>query len=464
MKRLLLLFVACSVGWAAGCSNSGSSSVVTPPPPTGFSNSNLSGTYVFSVTGTTLDNNSATGVSSFSRVGVFTADGKGDISATGGLEDDYMFGSDNLFGIIGGSYVISSDGRGVLYLETSGGTVQYNLSLVSSSTGYMVDMGTGTGVPPATISDTETANGSFQLQTATTLSPGTYVFDFSGTAPASGDVISVIGDFVPNGSSFSPGSYEDVNDNGTIISKAIISGGGYQTDTGDLGTGRGTATIGTSNYVYYVIDSQHVQLMETDLDLVVAGTNLGEAVAQQAGTPNSLTAFNGSSFVFEMGGSDANLNPFTRAGRLTATGGSLGSILLDQNDAGTSQSVPASGVLSAGTVTLDGDNTGRGTFTFTDTVNHTGTYTFVFYLNSATQGVIQDITTVNGVTVDVMDGTLLAQTGSPFSSSSLATSYAIDWSGADPSEEDFVGSFTPASTNPNGLLDYNEFSKLDLFT
>ncbi|MGB2621003.1 MAG: hypothetical protein WAN25_01545, partial [Candidatus Acidiferrum sp.] len=118
MKRLLLLFVACSVGWAAGCSNSGSSSVVTPPPPTGFSNSNLSGTYVFSVTGTTLDNNSATGVSSFSRVGVFTADGKGDISATGGLEDDYMFGSDNLFGIIGGSYVISSDGRGVLYLET----------------------------------------------------------------------------------------------------------------------------------------------------------------------------------------------------------------------------------------------------------------------------------------------------------------------------------------------------------
>jgi hypothetical protein len=124
-------------------------------------------------------------------------------------------------------------------------------------------------------------------------------------------------------------------------------------------------------------------------------------------------------------------------------------------------SVPSSGVLNAGTATLDGDGSGRGTFTFTDTVGNTGTYTFVFYLSSASQGVIQDVSTVmvNGapVPVDVADGTLLAQTGAPFASSALATAYAFNWSGVSTAEEDFVGAFKTAGTNPNGLVDYNEF-------
>ena len=184
-----------------------------------------------------------------------------------------------------------------------------------------------------------------------------------------------------------------MNDGGNFTTKADITGS-YQPDNSSPGTGRGTAIINGLNYVYYVIDGQHAQFMETDPDQVIAGTNAGEAVAQQIGTPNNTSAFNSSSFVFVMGGSDSSLSPFTRGGRFTATGGSVASILLDENDAGSSQSVPKSGVLSGGTITLDGDNSGRGTLTFTDTVNNTGTYRFVFYLSSATQGVIQDVTTV----------------------------------------------------------------------
>ena len=60
--------------------------------------------------------------------------------------------------------------------------------------------------------------------------------------------------------------------------------------------------------------------------------------------------------------------------------------------------------------------------------------------------------------VDVADGTLLGQVGAPFTSSSLATAYAFNWSGADPLEEDFVGAFQPAKASPNGLVDYNEFT------
>jgi len=66
---------------------------------------------------------------------------------------------------------------------------------------------------------------------------------------------------------------------------------------------------------------------------------------------------------------------------------------------------------------------------------------------------------VNGAPapVDVADGTLLAQTGAPFSSSGLATAYAFNWSGVSTAEEDFVGAFKTAAASPNGLVDYNEF-------
>ena len=450
MKRLLLSVAACAVAWATGCSGGGSTKI-TPPPPVGFTNSSLKGTYVFSMTGTTADPNF--GTSSFSRVGIFIADGGGNIQATGGLEDQHQFGSNNTFAINGGSYVINSDGRGTLSLINSGGTVHYSIALTSSSSGYMVDVSGGT-----TATDSETASGSFQLQTATTLAAGTYIFDFSGLDPASGNAISLVGDFVADATgsgSFSPGSFVDVNDGGTLTTKAIISGGGYQPDNANLGTGRGTATIAGLDYVYYVIDSQHVQLMDIDPDLQTPGTNIGEAVAQQAGTPTETTSFNNNSFVFVVGGSSTtNGAPHTRGVRLTATGGSLSAVILDDNNAGTETTVPATGVINTGTVTLDGDGSGRGTFTFTE--NASNVFTFVFYLSSATQGVIQDVSLANSIVDEVADGALLAQTGGPFSSSSLATNYAFNWSGVSSAEEDFVGQFAPASASPNGHVDFNE--------
>jgi hypothetical protein len=457
MNRLLLVLTIFAVAWTNSCS--GGSSTPPPPPSGGFNNASLKGNYVFSMTGTTADPNF--GTSSFSRVGVFSADGGGGIATTGGLEDVHAFGADNIFNITGGSYVVNADGRGTLNLMTSGGTVQYSIALGTSSNGYIVDMDSG---------DTETASGSFSLQTSTAIATGTYAFDFSGIIPdGTGNPVSIVGDLVvptagtgsfTTGSNTGPNSFWDVNDNGTFVTKASIPGV-YATDTSNAGTGRGLATIGGLDFVYYVIDSQHVQFMGIDQDAAAPGTLLGEATAQQAGTPNDVTAFNNSSFVFVMGGTGGS-GPLARAGRLTATGGSLSAILLDNNNAGTVKTVPPSGVLSAGTVTLDGDGSGRGTFTFTDTVSNTGTFTFVFYLSSATSGVIQDVSTVlsGGIAtaVDVADGTLLGQVGAPFTSSSLATAYAFNWSGADPLEEDFVGAFQPANASPNGLVDYNELS------
>jgi len=457
MNRLLLVLTIVAVAWSSSCSSG--SSTPPPPPSGGFNNASLKGSYVFSMTGST---DSGGAVTSFSRVGVFIADGGGGIATTGGLEDIHALGADNIFNITGGSYVVNADGRGTLNIIESSGTFQYSIALASSTTGYMVDMTTG---------DTETASGSFSIQTATAIATGTYAFDFSGIiTDDTGNPVSIVGDLVvptagagsfTTGSNTGPNSFWDVNDNGTFATKASIPGV-YATDTSNGGTGRGLATIGGLDFVYYVIDGQHVQFMGIDQDAAAPGTLQGEAIAQQAGTPNDVTAFNNSNFVFVVGGTGGSSGPLARAGRLTATGARLSAILLDNNNAGTVKTVPPSGVLSAGTATLDGDGSGRGTFTFTDTISNTGTFTFVFYLSSATSGVIQDVSTVvsGGIAtaVDVADGTLLGQVGAPFTSSSLATAYAFNWSGADPLEEDFVGAFTPANASPNGLVDYNEFT------
>jgi hypothetical protein len=452
MNRLLLILVVAGVAWTTSCS--GGSSVNPPPPPaTGFSNASLKGSYVFSMTGTTLDN--TFGTSSFSRVGVFIADGGGGILATGGVQDVQMFGGHNNFNITGGSYVVNSDGRGTLNLTDSIGTVQYSIALISSTGGYLVDMITG---------ETETASGSFSLQSATAMATGTYAFDFSGIVPDnSGDSVSIVGDLIPTAvgsGTFATNSFWDVNDAGVLSGKTPISGGSYASD--GSGTGRGIANIGGLDFVYYVIDSQHVEFMGIDADASAPGTILGAATAQLAGTPNDVSAFNSSSFVFVIGGSNvSDGGPHTRAARLTATGGALSAILLDDNNEGSVTSVPATGVLNTGTVTLDGDGSGRGTFTFTQ--NASNTFTFIFYLSSATTGVIQDVSSVTSggltTTIEIADGTLLAQTGAPFSSSSLATNYAFNWSGVSTSQEDFVGQFAPATASPNGQVDFNEFGQ-----
>ncbi|HKV25425.1 MAG TPA: hypothetical protein VJN93_12600 [Candidatus Acidoferrum sp.] len=446
MKRLLLCMAMTGAVWAAACSGGGSGTPPPPPPPTGFTDASLTGTYVFSMTGTTVDN--TLGTSSFSRVGTFIADGKGGIAAAGGIDDVHIFGADTPFAITGGNYKITTDGRGTLSLIEGTTTINYNIALASSSNGYLVDM---------ISDDSETGSGTFTLQSATSLANGTYVFDFAGIAPdGTGNPASFIGDFVASGAagsgSIGTGSFVDVNEAGNFTTKASISGGTYTIDNANPGTGRGTAVIGGLDFVYYVIDSQHAQFMGSDNDAGSPGTIIGEAIAQQAGTPNTVSAFNNSSFVFVMGGSGQGV-PFTRGGRLTATSGNLSSVLMDTNNNGTVVSIP---LLNNGTISLDGDNSGRGVITFKDTAKNTGTYTFIFYLSSATQGVVQEVDNAN----IVEDGAMLAQTGAPFSMSGLAKSYAFNWSGVDGNgnEHDFVGSFATAGANPNGMVDHNEFN------
>jgi hypothetical protein len=181
--------------------------------------------------------------------------------------------------------------------------------------------------------------------------------------------------------------------------------------------------------------------------------------------PTNASALNGS-FAFLLAGSSIT-GPLARASRFTAGGnGGLATILVDDNTSGLYSALGPNISLASYAMDQTVAGSGRGTLTFTD--SHYGTFSFVFYLISPTQAVIQDIS--NGITAD---GTLMAQTGGPFSGASLAGNYAFNWSGVSnnsqnqiTAEEDFVGQYALSNAGSNniaGAVDFSEFSAGSVF-
>lgn len=434
--------VAVAALWAGACSNGGTS-VVPPPPNNGFSNSNLSGQYAFSMSGTTVG--PSTGIlEPFVRVGSFIADGKGSI--TGGTEDITIFQSGSSeFNFTGGSYTVNSDGRGTLNLINSTGTLTFSITLTSSTAGYLVNMPT----------DLQSAgSGSFVKQSPNSFQvsgiSGNYAFDITGVDNGAATE-SVVGQLVSNSGGTLSG-FADDNDgavvNGGNPGAATISGtyGVDGTAPSDLSNfGRGVFTIGGIKGVFYIVGPNQVKLMETSS----GGTLLGDAFLQ-TGIPTTTAGISGG-FVYAMGGSGSNL-PFTRGGKFNASGGALSSVIVDNNNAG---QIFDLGPVN-GTYTIDPSGNGRGTITFSVS-GFADAFTYVFYLISPTQAFVQD----QSANV-VEDGSMLAQGSGTISDSSLAGNYAINWSGvtstsAGTGEEDLVGATKLSSEALTGTVDINDF-------
>jgi hypothetical protein len=445
MKRVWSVCICAAAAlWAGACSG-GSSPITVPPPPNTFSNSNLQGQYAFSMSGTTVDQTTVTPVP-FTRTGSFIADGKGNI--TGGTEDVNLIlagqGANEL-AFTGGSYSVKGDGHGTLSLINSTGTLTFSITLTSSTSGYLVDMPT----------DLQSAgNGSFVKQNTASFQlsgiSGNYAFDISGV-DAGGVGESVVGQLVSNSAGALSG-FADDNDggmvNGGVAGPGSITGtyGMDGTQPGDLANfGRGVFSIGGIKGVFYIVGPNQVKLMET----TSGGTLLGDAFLQ-SNIPTTAAGISGG-FVYAMGGSGSGL-PFTRGGKFSASGGTLSSVIVDNNNAGQSTS---SGPVN-GTYTIDPSGNGRGTITFS-VPGLTDAFTYVFYLISPTQAFVQD----QSLNV-VEDGSMLAQGSGTISNSSLAGSYAINWSGvtstkAGTGEEDLVGATTLTNGALSGTVDINDF-------
>ncbi len=455
MKRL---FFALTAAWAlltAACGG-GSGSSVQPPPPTGkYSAASLNGTYAFMTTGEVL---STGGEAPMARVGSFVANGQGGI--TGGIEDVVVnMQLNSIANITGGSYTVGANGFGSVTLNvTAGGvpsTLNFGITLTSTSSGLLVDL---------TSSQTQasTASGNFVLQNEADCSnpvgavAGGYVFDFSGL-DANGAGASLIGEFTVSGGTITTG-FTDVNDNFALTNGAIQ--GSFANDSANLaGTnscGRGVANIAGQNYEYYVVDATRIRFISIGTGAMLTG----DAVVQNANVPTSTASFNGG-FVFSLAGSSNN-GGITEIGRFTASGGSAMNVLADVDNAG---ALHPSSAFSGGTITFDPANPGRGTITFT---NNSFPFTFTFYLNSATRGVIQDTSQTaagSGIAVDIVDGSIAAQSGNPFSSSNITGTYAMNWSGLVTNggagitdEEDLVAQENITTGSLSGTADLFQFT------
>lgn len=460
MNRASLLFLgAAAVAlWTTACG--GSSPIIVPPPNNGFTDSNLQGQYAFSMTGSVANNGSITGVSPFVRAGSFIADGKGGIS--GGAEDVTTFGSGTEeLDFTGGSYTVNSDGRGSLSLIDTTGTVTFSITLASSTNGYIV---------PFPSDGLSTASGTFVKQNTASFTlagiTGSYAFDISGLDP-SGAPESIAGQLAANGTGQFTSGLADDNDGGNINNSSggpLAISGTYADDSlhaGHLASfGRAVFTIGSLTGVAYIVGPNQLKFMETSS----GGTLEGDAFLQ-SGIPTTTTGISGG-FVYVMGGSGVSATavngPFLRGGKLSASSGSLSSILVDTNDAG---SVTPGLTASSGTYTIDSSGTGRGTISFT--ISGQNPFSYVFYLISPTQAFVQD-QTLN----IVEDGSMFAQGTSSISDSSLAGNYAINWSGVTSNnggtssgEEDLDGEATLGSSGAvTGTIDLNEFSTLSQAT
>lgn len=243
MKRIVTALAGLCFLWIGTIA----SSQTTPV----YSDLSLNGTYVFDLRTKGISNNvSVTGT----LVGLFTADGNGNITA--GQYDVNSGPSPSQLPLpLTGSYSVGADGRGQMLLNINGNTVPHSFVLLSSSQGKLAEMSTS-----------ETASGQFQLQSAQTsgITAGTYGVSLSGFLLSQGKNGATVltptdwvGQLTADGFANLAG-HLDVNVLGAPQPGLTVSG----TDT-NVVNGRGTGTLGGIPMVFYIVDSSTVYAMST---------------------------------------------------------------------------------------------------------------------------------------------------------------------------------------------------------
>lgn len=461
------LFAAIVVAaFTCACGGGGGTISANPaPPPTSgpYSASTLAGTYAFEMSGQDQGG-------FFARVGSFAANGAGGI--TGGVLDlsSGIVPGVATVTITSGAYMIGTNGKGTLSLvDSAGETIGLSIVMTSTTAGLITET-----------DGSATASGNFTVQDATTFASvpnnltGPYVFDVSGVDP-NGAGESFVGQFTANGAGGITTGVVDVNDDFTASGPLPVTGTFTADPTYGSTFGRGTATLilnGTTvNFAFYAVGAGRIRMLRTNFP----ATSVGDAVAQTGTIPTATSGLTGS-FAFILAGSSLSGSD-VRAGRVSLSSGTASNVQLDDDDSSASGSgnsnhtaIPA-GTISAATYTIDPSGDGRGTLTFND--SSAGTFSFIFYLSSPTQAVIQDVSTGKGtLPIITADGSMQMQTGNPFSTAGEAGNWAFNWSGESINgttgilaEEDFVGQYTQTTSGSiSGGVDFTELSANSVVT
>lgn len=392
-NRLLLPLVLSSLAVLGACGGSGNNPVNPVPPPSGgFTNSNLNGTYVFSVLG--IDSQGGP----YALAGTFTADGQGGVS--GGavdLNDPDISTPIANSPLSSSSYKVSVDGRGQVNLSISNlGTVTLDLVLQDSSHGLVMESDTNA-----------TGSGTVDLQTAGVSPAGTYAFNMAGfdfTNGVTANPFATVGNFtVGTGGAIT--GLEDVNDNQDPFPNLALSGAVI------LGPSSTPATVLSTSFRTLTFDAipisaTHLKFIEMDV-----GSNLiGDAFAQ---TSTTLPAGN---LAFTLAGTFPTVNDFSAAGGFMVTDGAGNITTVSTVDANTDGTVSPAPVAFSGGYTAAG--TGRYTLSLSTFTNGTAyvAYPFnggVFLLETDNSG------SMSGAAYTQTDNTLAASEG-----------YALNFTGA----------------------------------
>lgn len=429
---LLLALSALTFLVACGGSSSGIATP-TPPPTGGFTNANLNGTYVFSVSGT--DSAGA----AYALVGTLIANGSGG-NGKGGITGGSFDLTDTTAGTVAGAsinsnsfYSISVDGRGQATLgnTVSGlGNLTLDFVLQDSTHGLVTEFDSfGTG------------SGTIDLQAAGVTPNGSYAFSLSG---ASGNgPWATVGNFTLTGTAMA--GLADLNEGGlSILSDQALSGSLVLTSSNGPAT---TLTISTFSGTFdaFAIDATHLKLIETD----GATTLSGDAFSQTS------TDFPTGSLSFTLQGETLS-GPFAGGGIMTTTGTAIsGTEDYNQNGTVSSASAPPP-------------------FTAAYTAGGTGRFTLGGFSSSFVGGTSYAAYpftngSVDGLLLLEIDGTGIT-TGAAYSQSASATlaaseGYGLNLTGINlgandggiPTEVDDIAEFTANSTGSTitGVIDEN---------
>jgi hypothetical protein len=420
--RLMVCFgLILSITWGAGCARptasagcsnpcgAATSGPASPSAPTAANNNPaLKGNYAFTFSG--IKGNGT--VSSISAaVGMFTADGAGNLTS-GELDTNGVgTGAALTAQAFTGTYTIGADNRGVMTWNLPGRAVQFAVAMTTNGNARFIEFdasaGSGT-IGSGTIESADT--NAFSTASIT----GDYAFGVAGLDD-SNNRAAIIGRFASDGTGTLTAAAGDLNAYGTPYTLSFTAASYTVSDTK---TGRGTMNLaftfgGTPanlNFVFYIVNAKRLLAMERDT--VTTATPLLNGVVVQQQTPSggfTNESLNGNLVIYLTGlsncGSGATGVPKAVAGLITADGTGTLNLDFDENYCHAPRTVTGFsgtyGVASSGRTTIA-----------------LGGYALVAYLASANQAFLF-----------VSDGNVLfgvgePQTAGPFTNSVVKGTYA----------------------------------------
>jgi hypothetical protein len=411
-----------------------------------YSNASLDGNYSFSYTGD--DGSGFLGIT-----GEFTA-ASGNITGT---EDFLDANSGPSTGqSLNGTYSIGPDGRGIVDLTSSSGEV-WLIALSSSEHALLINFNQGS----ATVGGA-TGSGTIDQQTySTPLATGRYVFQLAGL-DKNGFSAGVAGAFSSfgNGSLAPSGNTMDVNDSGSVTSDDTSLTGTFSGNSLSLESSAFTSLAGgTATFDFYVANSNHLRLIETDGKALLVGDIFAAPAEPSGGYTASLLP--SSNYAFTLGG--ATQSPYAAGGVFISNGGSggtstSGSItggIFDSNNGGVHFQSDAA--LKSSTYGVD-QNTGRISSSITTPA---GTFDWVGYVTAPV-----DPTTANSVEVLMLEsdsnatasGIAYLQSSTAQPAGSFAFNLTGQATGNSAGEQDVLAQLAIGGTAPGGTIDINNFA------